>query len=185
MIRRHSSGSLCSASSIEPITAANSTVTCLRSPSREVRPARIFLARCSGVFACGSRPILGPRPPGVPGSSPVVEVAPLSACPQALQNFFPVGFLAPHLEHSATATSDAPQPPQKRAPSGFSSPQDRQIISVHGAYAHERGPCPRASPRSALTRRLRCSRLAPEGAPLPATTSRPQWTKSERVARGG
>src|SRR5262249_23166000 len=82
--------------------------------------------------------------------SPAAEAAPLSACPQALQNFFAVGFLAPQLEHSATATSDAPQPPQKRAPSGFSSPQDRQIISVHGAYAHERGPCLRANARCAL-----------------------------------
>ena len=34
MIACHSSGSSCSASSIEPFTSANSTVTCLRSPSR-------------------------------------------------------------------------------------------------------------------------------------------------------
>ena len=33
MIRRHSSGSVCSAMSIEPFTSANRTVTCLRSPS--------------------------------------------------------------------------------------------------------------------------------------------------------
>ena len=33
MILRHSSGSCCSARSIEPMTSANSTVTCLRSPS--------------------------------------------------------------------------------------------------------------------------------------------------------
>ena len=45
MICRHSSGSLPSASSIEPITSANSTVTCLRSPSIATAAARIFSAR--------------------------------------------------------------------------------------------------------------------------------------------
>ena len=42
----HSSGSTCSASSIEPFTSAKRTVTCLRSPSRALREVRIFSARC-------------------------------------------------------------------------------------------------------------------------------------------
>src|SRR5439155_9713543 len=51
MIRCHSSGSSCSASSIEPFTSAKSTVTCLRSPSSAPRARRIFSARCRGVYA--------------------------------------------------------------------------------------------------------------------------------------
>jgi hypothetical protein len=42
MMRCHSSGSSCSASSIEPFTSAKSTVTCLRSPSSAEREVRIF-----------------------------------------------------------------------------------------------------------------------------------------------
>jgi len=42
-------GSVSSASSIEPFTSANNTVTCLRSPSRTACDVRIFSARCFGV----------------------------------------------------------------------------------------------------------------------------------------
>src|SRR5438309_302311 len=48
-ILRASSGSRSASSSIEPLTSAKSTVTCLRSPSSAVREARIFSARCLGV----------------------------------------------------------------------------------------------------------------------------------------
>src|SRR6516164_5471039 len=41
--------------SIDPLRSANSTVTCLRSPSRALREVRIFSARCLGVYDCGSR----------------------------------------------------------------------------------------------------------------------------------
>src|SRR6266542_3469149 len=50
-----SSGSTCSARSIEPFTSAKSTVTCLRSPSRALRELRIFSARCFGVYVRGAR----------------------------------------------------------------------------------------------------------------------------------
>ena len=51
MIADHSSGSSCSASSIEPLTSAKRTVTCLRSPSSADFEARILSARCFGVPA--------------------------------------------------------------------------------------------------------------------------------------
>ena len=41
---------------VEPTTSANSTVTCLRSPSSAERGRRIFSARCRGVYAWGRRP---------------------------------------------------------------------------------------------------------------------------------
>src|SRR5262245_45633966 len=49
MMRCQSSGSSCSASSIDPFTSAKSTVTCLPSPSRAAFEWRIFAARCCGV----------------------------------------------------------------------------------------------------------------------------------------
>jgi len=45
MIPCHSSGSSCSASSIERFTSAKTTVTCLRSPCSAARVVRIFSAR--------------------------------------------------------------------------------------------------------------------------------------------
>jgi hypothetical protein len=44
-----SSGSRDPASVLKPTTSANNTVTCLRSPSRALRMARILSARCRGV----------------------------------------------------------------------------------------------------------------------------------------
>src|SRR5439155_14816508 len=64
-------GSLCSASSIEPITSANSTVTCFRSPSRVARPARIFSARCSGGCERESGAAIGATASATPGSGAV------------------------------------------------------------------------------------------------------------------
>jgi len=54
MICENASGSSCSASSIEPFTSANSTVTCLRSPSSADFDCRILSARCLAVWARGS-----------------------------------------------------------------------------------------------------------------------------------
>src|SRR5713101_8096108 len=54
MICDHSSASICSAISIEPLTSANSTVTCLRSPSRADFDCRILSARCLGVYVRGA-----------------------------------------------------------------------------------------------------------------------------------
>jgi hypothetical protein len=49
MISCQVSGSRSSLSSMELVTSANSTVTCLRSPSSAEREVRIFSARCRGV----------------------------------------------------------------------------------------------------------------------------------------
>src|SRR5260370_28496767 len=84
MIGARSSVSICSASSIEPFTSANSTVTCLRSPSNAAFDCRILSARCLGVYARGLRArslvvrlLVAAGPP-----SP-------SALPQSAQNFAP------------------------------------------------------------------------------------------------
>ena len=50
---RASSGSRSARSSMEPLRSANSTVTCLRSPSRAAFDVRIRSARCLGVYASG------------------------------------------------------------------------------------------------------------------------------------
>jgi|SRR5262249_48551528 len=47
------SGSRSPSSSMEPLRSANSTVICLRSPSRAVLDVRIFSARYRGVYASG------------------------------------------------------------------------------------------------------------------------------------
>ena len=119
MIRRHSSGSLCSASSIEPITSANSTVTCLRSPSRVARPARIFSARCSGGWVRGSGAAIG-------------AAAPASAWPQLSQYFVAGGWAVPQEGHVTVSTRGVAHPAQKRAPSRFRWPQDGQSMSSSG-----------------------------------------------------
>jgi hypothetical protein len=49
MISCQVSGSRSSLSSMELVTSAKSTVTCLRSPSSAEREVRIFSARCRGV----------------------------------------------------------------------------------------------------------------------------------------
>ena len=66
-IRNQVSRSWCQASSpsrfessVEPAMSANSTVTCLRSPSSAEREVRIRSARCRGVYARGGRPAAAP-----------------------------------------------------------------------------------------------------------------------------
>ena len=58
--RRASSGSASSISASEPLTSANSTVTCLRSPSSAARERRTRSARCLGVRASSDGRGLGP-----------------------------------------------------------------------------------------------------------------------------
>src|SRR5712671_4527174 len=48
-----SSGSRSTSSSVEPLMSANSTVTCLRSPSRAILEVRILSARCWGGYCLG------------------------------------------------------------------------------------------------------------------------------------
>src|SRR5262249_16411532 len=50
---RASSGSRSASSSMEPLRSANSTVTCLRSPSRVALEVRIFLGKVLGSIALG------------------------------------------------------------------------------------------------------------------------------------
>src|SRR5215470_16664552 len=106
-ILRASSGSRSASSSIEPLRSANSTVTCLRSPSRAALEVRIFSARCFGVYVwgevkCGS----------VEGWADPREV------PQPLQNRLPAGLLC--RQEGQDASSPAPHELQKRAVGGLS-----------------------------------------------------------------
>src|SRR5262249_21006492 len=81
--RRASSGSRPARSSIEPLRSANSTVTCLRSPTRAAPEVRIFSARCCGVYFCGE----------------AGAAAPSSRFPHPLQKRAPSGFTCPHPGH--------------------------------------------------------------------------------------
>src|SRR4029077_2859768 len=114
MISDHASASICSASSIEPFTSANSTVTCLRSPSRALREVRIFSARCLGVEGAGDL--------GAAAAGPAV-----SAPPQPPQNFSPGWFEAPH--EAQIAASTAPHSAQNRRSARLSWSQDGHRIA--------------------------------------------------------
>src|SRR6266481_541198 len=113
MISDHASASICSASSIEPFTSANSTVTCLRSPSRALREVRIFSARCLGVEVADlGGAVAGPA---------------VSATPQPPQNFSPGWFEAPHAAQIAAST--APHSAQYRRSARLSWSQDGHRIA--------------------------------------------------------
>src|SRR5262249_30266707 len=112
---RASSGSRSASSSIEPLRSANSTVTCLRSPSRVALEVRIFSARCLGVYASGE----GER--DAAGVSPAV-----SGIPHLLQNRDPGGNSVLHEEQ--IKLSRAPQPRQKFDPGGFTCWQLGHVI---------------------------------------------------------
>src|SRR5215467_14042923 len=99
MILCQSSGSTCSARSIEPFTSAKRTVTCLRSPSRALRDVRIFSARCFGVYEWGARSLV------VATAPPPREVR------HFRQNFAPGEQLVPQDGHSRP--NDAPHSSQK------------------------------------------------------------------------
>src|SRR5262245_8039853 len=86
----------------------NSTVTCLRSPSRALLDVRIFSARCFGVYVCGE----------MNRDSTRLAVA-VRDLPQPPQNFSPPSFRKPHEGH--VDANDSPHSPQKRRPSRFSA----------------------------------------------------------------
>src|SRR5439155_14376919 len=97
--------------SIEHLRSANSTVTCLRSPSRALREVRIFSARCFGVYGRGSG--------GAPGFA-----ASASGFPHSPQNLIPGAFANPQLGHFSF--SGAPHSPQNFMLLAFSKVQARQ-----------------------------------------------------------
>src|SRR5262245_32075924 len=99
-ILRASSGSRSASSSIEPLRSANSTVTCLRSPSRAALEVRIFSARCLGVYASGED-----------ARDAAAVSAAVIGVPHLLQNRDPRGSSVLHEEQ--TKLSRAPQPRQK------------------------------------------------------------------------
>src|SRR6266849_5992305 len=103
MICDHSSASICPAISIEPLTSANSTVTCLRSPSRATREVRILSARCFGVYAYGA------------GAAAGVTV---SGARHLRQNLAVGRLPAPQVGHAVS--SGAPHSSQKAASDRFS-----------------------------------------------------------------
>src|SRR5207245_5158567 len=118
-------------SSIEPFRSANSTVTCLRSPSRALLEARIFFARCWGVYASGEpnrdTDGVGSGATGKAGvGEPGCGVATASEAPQPPQNFSPDSLAKPHEGH-ATASA-APHSEQNRRPGRFSVPHREHFI---------------------------------------------------------
>ena len=147
-MRCHSSAPSCSASSIEPLTSANKTVTCLRSPSSADFDCRILSARFFGVEERGSV-----REEGRAGSA--AGAAPATAAPQPSQKRAPTRSATPQLVQ-ATA-SGAPHASQKRASARFSCAQPAQITG-------------RSLPRPAQRATRRRSRDA--GAPRRAARAR-------------
>src|SRR5262245_50141326 len=115
MIRCHASGSICSASSIEPFTSVKSTVTCLRSPSRAHREVRIFSARCLGVYERGSRSLV------------FATARPPRGVLHFLQNFASAEQLVPQDGHSRP--KDPPHSSQKSASVSFEAPQEAQFTA--------------------------------------------------------
>src|SRR5262245_31905752 len=95
-----------SARGVELVKSQNSTVTCLRSPSRALREVRIFSARCLGVYATGA----------VGGDETVSSVS--TGCPQARQNLAPAGSSVPHALHARVRRT--PHARQNLACGGFS-----------------------------------------------------------------
>src|SRR5262245_19083667 len=108
-IARASSGSRSAISSIEPFKSANSTVTCLRSPSSAAREVRIFSARCFGVysFAEAKRGCVAAAAGAGRGAS---------CAPHSEQNFAEAALPWPHAGHARG--SGAPHSEQNFAASG-------------------------------------------------------------------
>jgi hypothetical protein len=124
MMIRQASGSSCSARSMEPITSAKMTVTCLRSPS-VMWLSRILFARCSGMPDGDSEGATSSRP-------------------HALQYRCPPGFSVPQPAHRTAASSDAAQLPQKRASGGLGWAQTGQSIGPPDRLPHSGEPTPAA-----------------------------------------
>src|SRR4029078_9737037 len=101
-------------SSVEPLMSANRTVTCLRSPSTALREARIFSARCGGVY-CDGAPA-----PGRCTAAPLRGAA-VSWPPHSVQKRLPAPLIWPQLEQASP--SRAPQALQNLAVLGLSASQ--------------------------------------------------------------
>src|SRR6185503_20445373 len=106
--------------SIEPLTSANSTVTCFRSPS-------------SGA-ASGS---LGAAAPGWAAAGG----ASASSRPHELQKRCPAGFSAPQPGQGSDRSRLVPQDPQNRDSAGFEAPH-----RVHVAVSDPLVPIPTSTP---------------------------------------
>src|SRR5438132_4487034 len=133
------SGSSCSASVVKPATSANSTVTCLRSPSSALLEVRIFSARCLGVYVWGE----------LNRGSTGLAVA-VSDLPQPPQNFSPPSFRKPHERHAEA--NESPHSPQKRRPSRFSARHRGHCIAplprTWGGEGRSGGPRVAGSPQT-------------------------------------
>src|SRR6202158_6000532 len=145
----HASGSSCSASSIDPFTSANNTVTCLRSPSNADFDCRIFSARCLGVYERGERLLavgllavrgadVGPPPSSAPhspqnfsaGACGVPQALQLSVslAPHSTQNLRPVAFSTPHDGHLMMPVH---LPPNGQAPVALPSLREQRVDLPH------------------------------------------------------
>src|SRR5262249_21899094 len=103
---RASSGSRLASSSSEPLISANSTVTCLRSASRECFDVRIFSTRYLGVYASGDKNF-GAGPVNLPASK---------RFPHSLQNLCERALPVPHWRQ--TSSSLAPHSGQNSVSGG-------------------------------------------------------------------
>src|SRR5688500_9975312 len=122
--RRTSSGSSFSIKLVDPRMSAKSTVTCLRSPSINLREARIFSAKYLGTMAFTGPGWLEAAPAGAGGSA--------SRWPQVLQNFAPGRFAL--LQCGQSVSSGAPHSSQNPESGEFSVWQREQIMRrVHEA----------------------------------------------------
>ncbi len=122
MIPAQSSAPRPAARSIEPVTSAKRTVTCLRSPSSARRSRRIFSARCSGVAGRatappGATPSDAPHPPQNRSPGPLVapqraqvSVIVSRAMPHSAQNFRPAQLAVPQ-PGQRLSLIHSPQPP--------------------------------------------------------------------------
>src|SRR5712692_6652224 len=139
---RASSGSRSASKAMEPLRSANSTVTCLRSPSRAAREVRIFSARCRGGALLG----MGGRA----GSDVAVatRAAAWRGVAQAPQNVNWGGLSKP--QAGQRAGSGAAQAPQNFMPAGFSKSQLGQCMGppLLYWYWYDRREQVRAQPKA-------------------------------------
>ncbi len=160
MICDHSSGSSCSASSMEPFTSAKSTVTCLRSPSRADFDWRILSARCRDVGARGACRV---------GATAARSDAAMTAAPHSRQNLAPAGSSAP--QPAQRTANGVPHSRQNLAESGLSWPQLAQFI--------QRAPVPSAR----LSARRRSRRRTSHRTRSPCHTMRSPPRAQPRIPR--
>src|SRR5438445_3410279 len=104
---------------MEPFMSANSTVTCLRSPSRALFEMTIFSARCLGVYASTK--------PNLPAVTSAAGAASSSRCPHFLQNFAPSRIAPPQFGQRLQAES------RSLAEYGVARILGLALKTVHGA----------------------------------------------------